>query len=250
MARGATIMGLAKLQRKLDRLPKVAKDQIQTKMAEAADEIVAMMKSLVPVLKEPDARRRAGALRDSIGWTWGKAPKGSMVVATLKGAGVGGDLTITVFAGSRDKSRGPDDAYYVAWVEFGTKKMKAQPFFYVSWRANRKPAARKVRKAVRDAARQVARGNSAQTPLINARPDRRAFSWRPPWLLRLSKLPPRARRRCSSACRMGQSRLSSSLPAASPKSRSIAPKPSERPSRPIAKGETTSSIGSSATPSR
>ncbi len=158
MARGATIIGLAKLQRKLDRLPKVAKDQIRTKMAEAADEIVAMMKSLVPVLKEPDARRRAGALRDSIGWTWGKAPKGSMVVATLKGAGVGGDLTITVFAGSRDKSRGPDDAYYVAWVEFGTKKMKAQPFFYVSWRANRKPAARKVRKAVRDAARQVARG--------------------------------------------------------------------------------------------
>ncbi len=158
MARGATIIGLAKLQRKLDRLPKVAKDQIRTKMAEAADEIVAMMKSLVPVLKEPDARRRAGALRDSIGWTWGKAPKGSMVVATLKGAGAGGDLAITVFAGSRDKGRGIDDAYYARWVEFGTAKMPAQPFFYVSWRANRRPAGRKIRKATRDSARQVAAG--------------------------------------------------------------------------------------------
>lgn len=158
MARGTTVLGLARLQRKLERLPEVVKEQIRSKMAEAAEETVAMMKSLVPVLKEPDARRRAGALRDSIGWTWGQAPKGSMVVATLKGAGVGGDLTITIYAGSRDKSRGPDDAYYARWVEFGTRSMPAQPFFYVSWRANRKAAGRKVRKAVRDAARQVAAG--------------------------------------------------------------------------------------------
>lgn len=159
MARGPTILGLARLQKKLDRLPKAAKDLIQTEMAKAAEETVSMMKSLVPVLKEPDERRRAGALRDSIGWTWGQAPKGSMVIATLKGAGAGGDLTITIFAGSRDKSKGVDDAYYARWIEFGTQKMRAQPFFYVSWRANRRGARRKVRKAVRDAARQVAASN-------------------------------------------------------------------------------------------
>ncbi|MDF3606337.1 HK97 gp10 family phage protein [Paracoccus sp. DMF-8] len=158
MAKSATIIGLAKLQKKLDRLPKIAKDHIREKMAEAADEIVAMMKSLVPVLKTPDERRRAGALRDSIAWTWGQAPKGSMVIATMKGAGAGGDLTITLYAGSRDKSQGVDDAFYARWVEFGTSKMSAQPFFYVSWRANRRKARNKVRKAVRDSARQVAAG--------------------------------------------------------------------------------------------
>lgn len=158
MAKGATILGLAKLQKKLERLPAIAKEQIRLKMAEAADEIVTMMKSLAPVLKEPDPRRRAGALRDSIGWTWGQAPKGSMVIASMKGAGVGGDLTITIFAGSRDKGKGADDAFYARWVEFGTKNMPAQPYFYVSWRANRRRAGRKVRAAVRKAARSVAAG--------------------------------------------------------------------------------------------
>lgn len=156
MAKGATIMGLARLQRKLDRLPKVTKERIRAEMAAAADDIVAMMKRLAPVLKKPDDRRRAGALRDSIDWTWGQAPKGSMVIGAMKGAGVAGDLTITIFAGTRDKGLGADDAFYARWIEFGTMKMPAQPFFYVSWRANRRSARRKVRKAVRDAARAVA----------------------------------------------------------------------------------------------
>lgn len=153
---GSKLLGLAKLERKLKRLPAVAKTTIRAAMTEAADEMVAMMKSLVPVLKEPDERRRAGALRDSIGWTWGKAPEGSMVLAALKGAGMGGDLTITVYAGSRDKKRGVDDAFYARWVEFGTQKTPAQPYFYVSYRANKKSAKSRIRRAVKAAARQVA----------------------------------------------------------------------------------------------
>lgn len=144
----AKLLGLTKLQRKLDRLPAVAKDHIRTEMAKAADEIVAMMKSLAPILKEPDPRRTPGALRNSIGWTWGKAPKYSTVVASVKSS-LGGDLTITIYAGN-------SAVRYAHFVEFGTYKMPAQPFFYVSWRANRRAARRKVRKAVRDAARQVA----------------------------------------------------------------------------------------------
>lgn len=158
MARGATIIGLAKLQRKLKKLPIAAKQEIREAMEKGADQIVAMMKGLAPVLATPDQRRRAGALRDSIGWTWGQAPRGSMVIAALRGAGVGGDLTITIYAGTRDKSRGEDDAYYVRWVEFGTSKMSAQPFFYVSWRANRRSTKSRISRAVNKAAKKVAAG--------------------------------------------------------------------------------------------
>ncbi len=156
MARAVTILGRAKLEAKLRRMPEVAKAQIKAAMAAAADEIVAMMKSLVPVLKEPDARRRAGALRDSIGWTWGRdAPAGAMIVAVVKGK-LGGDLTITIYAGSRDKKRGIDDAYYARWVEFGTTKMSASPYFYVSYRANKKKAVRNIKSATRKAGKLVA----------------------------------------------------------------------------------------------
>ena len=151
------ILNLARLHRKLKRLPQLAKQHIQAEMEKVADNIVAMMKSLVAV--------DDGDLRDSIGWTWGKAPKGSMVISTVK-ASLGGDLALTIYAGNAE-------AYYARWVEFGTAShpnkgkftgttnpgTSAQPFFYVSWRANKKGAVRAVRKASRDAAKKVAAGS-------------------------------------------------------------------------------------------
>lgn len=143
MARRSTILNRARLQRKLDRLPAAAKSAIKGAMAEAADDIVRMMKSLVP--------EDSGALKESIGWTWGRdVPKGAVIAAVVKSA-LGNDLTITVYAGN-------DEAFWARWVEFGTVKMPAQPYFYVSYRANRKAAKRKIRKATRDAARKVAKG--------------------------------------------------------------------------------------------
>lgn len=149
MALRSTILGRAKLERKLKRLPEAAKEAIRVAMASAADDITDMMRSLVPY--------KTGALYDSIGWSWGPAPKGSLIVAQVKGK-LGSELTITIYAGSRDKSRGDMDAYWARWVEFGTVKMKAQPYFFVSWRANRKSAVAGVRKATRKAARDVAAG--------------------------------------------------------------------------------------------
>ncbi|MCP8894296.1 HK97 gp10 family phage protein [Shinella daejeonensis] len=156
MVRATKILGLAKLQRKLDRLPEIAKQHITEALEKAADEIVRMAKSLVPVLKTPDERRRAGALRDSIGWTWGKVPKGAMTLGKVAESALGGDLTITIYAGTRDKSSGVDDAFYARWVEFGTQKMQAQPYFFPSYRANKKPAARRIRAGVRKAAKAAA----------------------------------------------------------------------------------------------
>ena len=141
------ITNLDRLNRKLKQLPAVARELIRAEMAKAADEIVGMMKRLAPVLAVPIKDRRSGALRDSIGWTWGAAPKGSVVVASV--ASKSDDMRITIYAGNAE-------AYYARWVEFGTQKMQAHPYFYVSWRANKRRTVRRLGKAVRDAAKKVA----------------------------------------------------------------------------------------------
>lgn len=150
----ATIKGADKLLRKMQTIPAHMREGIREAMAEQAAEVVAMMKRLAPVLKESDPRREAGALRDSIGWAWGsKAPGGSMKLGNVRpskvAARAGEDLTITIFAGN-------NQAFYARWVEFGTSKMAAHPYFYPSWRASRKTFRAKTRAAVRAAARQVA----------------------------------------------------------------------------------------------
>ncbi len=99
-----TILGLAKLNRKLAKLPAAAEKRIKEAMGQGADEIVALMKSLVAV--------DSGELRDSIGWTWGDAPKYSQKIATVKSAD--GKLVITIYAGN-SKVR------YAHLVEFATK---------------------------------------------------------------------------------------------------------------------------------
>jgi HK97 gp10 family phage protein len=142
------ILNLAKLDSKLKRLPVEAAKSIRGEMERVADDVVGMMKRMAPVLQEATEDRRSGALRDSIGWTWGKAPKGAGIVATVKSR-LGGDMTITIYAGN-------SEAFYARWQEFGTVDAPAQPFFYVSWRASRKGVARQIRKATRDAARKVA----------------------------------------------------------------------------------------------
>ncbi|WP_425903584.1 HK97-gp10 family putative phage morphogenesis protein [Agrobacterium radiobacter] len=151
------IQGLDRLNRKLAKLPAVAKQMIRQAMEAKANEIVAMMKNLVPV--------DDGTLRDSIGWTWGRAPKGSLTLASVQATG-DNDMTLTIYAGSKE-------AFYARWVEFGTARHEngglfagsihpgttAQPFFFVSWRANKRRTVRAIRKASRDSAKKVAAGS-------------------------------------------------------------------------------------------
>ncbi|QIG68727.1 putative tail component protein [Rhizobium phage RHph_TM3_3_14B] len=150
-----TIKGLKELQRKLDRLPQVAKERIREAMEQGAGEIVTMMRSLVPT--------DSGDLRDSIAWTWGRAPKGALTLGKVQS--VGGDLTITVYAGNAT-------AYYSRFVEFGTAShtaggkfagatipaIPASPFFFVSYRANRKKVKSRITRAINKAAKEVAAG--------------------------------------------------------------------------------------------
>ncbi len=149
------ILNLARLDQKLKRLPSATKDTIRAAMEGQAQVIVDLAKSLVP--------SDSGALRESIGFTWGKAPKGSMVMGAVKSK-LADDLTLTIYAGN-------DEAYYARWIEFGTAQhingglfagskhpgTNAQPFFYPAFRANRKGVKREIRKAVRNAAKQAVR---------------------------------------------------------------------------------------------
>lgn len=150
-----TILGLAKLNRKLAKLPVAAEKRIKEAMGQGADEIVALMKSLVAV--------DSGELRDSIGWTWGDAPKYSQKIATVKSAD--GKLVITIYAGN-SKVR------YAHLVEFATKAHEnagqfpgtqhpgtaAQPFFFVSYRALRRRTKSRITRAINQSAKEVAAG--------------------------------------------------------------------------------------------
>ena len=58
-------------------IPKHVREANRDAMEKGATETVAMMKRLVPV--------ETGELRDSIGWTWGDAPAGSLIIGTVGG---------------------------------------------------------------------------------------------------------------------------------------------------------------------
>lgn len=155
MARTTKIIGLDRLNRKLAKLPAAAEKAIKAAMEIGADEIVALMKSLVAV--------DTGELRESIGWTWGERPKYSQAIATVKSSD--GKLTLTIFAGN-NKVR------YAHLVEFATAAHEnggmfagtqhpgtsAQPFFFVSYRALRRRTKSRITRAITKSAKEVAAG--------------------------------------------------------------------------------------------
>jgi HK97 gp10 family phage protein len=138
------IQGVDRLKRKLRRFPDAAREEIAKAMEQSANEIVALMKSLVPV--------DTGDAQMSISWTWGDAPKGSMVLGKVRQGGKGaGNLVITIFAGG-------GEAFYARFLEFGTKNMPAHPFFYPAWRALRRRVRGRTTRAINKSAKRIAAG--------------------------------------------------------------------------------------------
>jgi len=135
----AKVLRREQLNRKLAALPQAVKDKIRAGLSQSAEEIVNFAKGLVPIA--------TGELRNSIGWTFGKAPRGSIALAQTNA----GDVTVTVYAGN-------DQAFYARWVEFGTQKTRAQPYFFVSYRALKKRSKSRVSRSINQAAKQVASG--------------------------------------------------------------------------------------------
>lgn len=132
---------LARIQRKLKALPKKAEDTIRKALEKSANEIVDMARRLCPV--------EHGTLRDSIGWTWGDPPKGTRLVAQSR---EDSDLRISVYCGG-------GDAFHAWFVEFGTRYMSAQPFFFPAYRTNKTRAARRTKRAIKTAVREILNGH-------------------------------------------------------------------------------------------
>ena len=133
-----------RLQARLAKVPDIARAAAAKAMEEGAAEIVAEMKRLAPV--------ESGKLRDSINWTWGDVPAGSFTIADIRSGKNSGEqyatLRIKIYAGSRE-------AYYARWQEFGTKNHPAQPFFFVSWKAQRAKFRKRIRDAVKTAIKEA-----------------------------------------------------------------------------------------------
>ena len=93
-------------------------------------------------------------LAASIGWTWGRAPEGSLTVARLGE----NDFALTLYAGSTatevSNSRGVR-FQKAKLMEFGTKEMPAHPYFFPVVRAYRRTVTRRINAAARKAAKAV-----------------------------------------------------------------------------------------------
>ena len=119
----------SKLKRRLvDEIPKAVRAALEQAMIESANLIVAGGKLRVPV-DEGD------------------------VQASIRQHGVKegkrGGLYVAITAGDRTTEA---DTYQVArLLEFGTQKMPAQPYLLPAFRANRRRAKARMRRAVRDA---------------------------------------------------------------------------------------------------
>ena len=126
---------IARLERLFNAVPETVKTSIARSLETSAQEIVDLAKHLCPV--------DDGTLRDSIGWTWGDAPEGSIVLAATDSAA----MRITIYAGN-------DEAFYARWVEFGTSNTPPQGFMYPAYRLKRKKVVNRTKrdmaKAFRD----------------------------------------------------------------------------------------------------
>lgn len=155
------VQGINELRYKfLHLVPKLVEDRVRAELVKQMDALVADLKARAPVYTGPETHRSdgsridPGALRDSIRWVWGKAPKGSI---TLGEANVGGaneeeGIRITVIAGGK----GPwGDAFYARWVEFGTVKWAGSPFFWGTYRDRRRRIRAGITRAIRAAIKEA-----------------------------------------------------------------------------------------------
>jgi HK97 gp10 family phage protein len=132
------VLNLDRLNSKLAKMPKVAKDEIRKALDKGGDEIVASAKALV--------QDKTGTLASTIEKQDGRHELEVQVVA-------GGPAT------TKPVRAGADAEYDYAWAnEMGTREMAKQPFLRPAYRLVAKKVNGRVRRAVNKAAKAQAGG--------------------------------------------------------------------------------------------
>lgn len=122
------VKGLAEMEALFKkRVPKAVRAAATKTINDQAQKLVKDMQRVAP-------RGRTGRLRKSIKATMGD--RGGVTVGNVRGRSYG---TIRAIV-----SAGAGNAFYARWVEFGTIKTAARPFFFPVYRARRK----KIRAAI------------------------------------------------------------------------------------------------------
>ncbi|RWD50567.1 MAG: HK97 gp10 family phage protein [Mesorhizobium sp.] len=129
---------LARLQRRLEAIPKAVREATVPALVKSGEELAGTMRQLA----EPS--RDTGALIDSIAVT----PPGQSTPPYSQPGGmrVAGELEVLVTAGN-------EDVRYAHLVEYGTSKAEAQPFFWPAFRLLQKRIRNRTKRAVSKAVR-------------------------------------------------------------------------------------------------
>lgn len=116
---------VARLQRRLEAIPKAVREDVEPTLDRNADELVTLMRQLAP----DDPSTPAPDLKTSIKWR------------------EEGELRRAVFT----------DDFKARWLEFGTSKMDAQPYFWPAVRLLQKRLRNRTKRAISKAVRDFAR---------------------------------------------------------------------------------------------
>jgi len=145
-------LGKDKVKRRFLALPEKAREHIAAEFGQGATKVVNQMRRRAPY----DPKNKSGHhLRDSITWTWG-----NQKIAYSQGGGPvrSGEIAIRISAGNTF-------VRYAHIAEFGAAPhvvggqfagamhpgQAAQPFFYVTWRAERRSFKARQKRALRRA---------------------------------------------------------------------------------------------------
>lgn len=124
------VTGQAQLHARFNRVPNIVKRELEKQIEKEAEKLVKQIRVLAP-------RGKTGDMAKSIGWTWGDVPRGALKIGQSFGNEYG-KLSATIYVG----------AFYSGFVEFGTVKMPASPFFFPIYRANKQNIKSNLSRAV------------------------------------------------------------------------------------------------------
>lgn len=129
---------LARLQRRLDAIPKAVKKAVEPALRQSGEELVSAIRHLAPV--------DTGDLRDSIVYTM---PGNSTPAYSQPGGStVAGENQVLVTVGDHE-------VRYPHLVEYGTADAPAQPYFWPAFRLKKKKLANRIKRAIRKAVKEA-----------------------------------------------------------------------------------------------